>query len=108
MRPARRHFPPLQQHELAHDVPVVLAIGATDYANLANLQDALEAATRAGAEYARANYTTDAPNWTTTKSQVTGYMTFSPALKAFNCAAGNSCVSAVCTCADGSSPTPNS
>ena len=61
-------------------VLVLLVIGGADYSIMANKQDALEAAARAGAEYGRANYPTDAPNnWAQTKFYVTNYMTFSPA-----------------------------
>jgi hypothetical protein len=59
-------------------VLVLLVIGGADYSIMANKQDALEAAARAGAEYGRANYATDAPNWNNAKSYVTGYMTFAP------------------------------
>jgi Flp pilus assembly protein TadG len=91
--------------EFAITAPVLVAlvIGGADYSIMANKQDALEAATRAGAEYARAK-----PNDPITKDYVTGYTTFSPALNSFTCTPGNSCVKTVCTCADGSSPAPNS
>jgi hypothetical protein len=72
---------------------VALVIGGADYSIMANKQDALEAATRAGAEYGRANFATDAPNWNNTKNYVTGYMTFAPA------ATVNA--STVYTCVDG-------
>jgi Flp pilus assembly protein TadG len=81
-------------------VLVVLAIGGADYSIMAHKQDALEAATRAGAEYARANYFTD-PNWAAnTNNYVTEYMAFSPEVTVSP--------STVCTCADGTSPAPNS
>jgi hypothetical protein len=87
--------------EFAVTTPVLIAlvIGGADYSIMVNKQDALEAATRAGAEYARAN-PGDGPNWMSTQGHVTGYMTFSPAatVNAFT----------VCTCADGTSPAPNS
>jgi Flp pilus assembly protein TadG len=80
--------------EFAVTAPVLVAlvIGGADYSIMANKQDALEAATRAGAEYARAN-PGDGPNWTNTKNYVTGYMTFSPAVTVSP--------STVCTCVDG-------
>jgi Flp pilus assembly protein TadG len=71
---------------------VMLVMGGADFAIMAYNQEALEAATRAGAEYARAT-PSDGPNWTTTKSQVTGYMSFSPAV--------TPSASTVCTCVDG-------
>jgi Flp pilus assembly protein TadG len=87
--------------EFAITAPVLVAlvIGGADYSIMANKQDALAAATRAGAEYARAN-PGDGPNWTNTKGFVaagytasTGYTTFSPA------ATVNA--STVSTCVDG-------
>ena len=72
---------------------VALVIGGADYSIMANNQELLEAATRAGAEYGRANYSTDAPSWTNTKNYVTGYMSFSPAVTAS--------ASTVYTCVDG-------
>jgi Flp pilus assembly protein TadG len=80
--------------EFAVTAPVLVAlvIGGADYSIMANKQDALEAATRAGAEYARAT-PGDGPNWTNTKNYVTGYMTFSPAVTVSP--------STVCTCVDG-------
>jgi hypothetical protein len=73
---------------------VALVIGGADYSIMANNQDALEAATRAGAEYGRANYATDAPTgWATTKTYVTNYTTFSPAVTVTP--------STVCSCVDG-------
>jgi Flp pilus assembly protein TadG len=80
--------------EFAVTAPVLVAlvIGGADYSIMANKQDALEAATRAGAEYARAS-PGDGPNWTNTKNYVTGYMTFSPAVTVSP--------STVCTCVDG-------
>jgi Flp pilus assembly protein TadG len=81
--------------EFAITAPVLVAlvIGGADYSIMANKQDALEAATRAGAEYGRANYATDAPNWNNTKFYVTNYMTFSPVVTVS--------ASTVCTCVDG-------
>jgi Flp pilus assembly protein TadG len=75
---------------------VALAVGAADYSIMANKQELLEAATRAGAEYARAN-PGDGPNWTNSKSYVTGYASFSPSATAS--------ASTVCTCADGTTTT---
>ena len=85
--------------EFAITAPVLitLVIGGADYSIMANNQEVLEAATRAGAEYGRANYSTDAPNWTNTKSYVTGYASFSPAVTAG--------ASTVCTCVDGTTAT---
>jgi Flp pilus assembly protein TadG len=83
--------------EFAITAPVLitLIIGGADYSIMVNKQDALEAATRAGAEYGRANYAKD-PNWTdNTKFYVTGYTTFSPAVTAS--------ANTVCTCVDGTS-----
>jgi Flp pilus assembly protein TadG len=77
---------------------VALALGAADYGDLANRQATLEAATRAGAEYARAT-PGDAPSWTNTKSTVTSFTSFSPA--------ATPTVSVVCTCVD-NSPAPGS
>ena len=74
-------------------VLVLLVIGGADYSIMANKQDALEAATRAGAEYGRANYVSDAPSWNNTKSYVRGYTTFSPVVTVS--------ASTVCTCVDG-------
>jgi Flp pilus assembly protein TadG len=82
--------------EFAVTAPVLVAlvIGGADYSIMANKQDALEASTRAGAEYGRANYPTDAPNnWAQTKFYVTNYMTFSPA--------ATTNASTLYTCADG-------
>jgi Flp pilus assembly protein TadG len=81
--------------EFALTAPLLaaLVIGGADYSIMANNQEVLEAATRAGAEYGRANYSTDAPSWTNTKSYVTGYMSFSPAVTAS--------ASTVYTCVDG-------
>jgi len=80
--------------EFAVTAPVLVAlvIGGADYSIMANKQDALEAATRAGAEYARAN-PGDGPNWNSTKPYVTNYATFSPAVTVS--------ASTVCTCVDG-------
>ena len=80
--------------EFAITAPVLVAlvIGGADYSIMANKQDALEAATRAGAEYARAN-PGDGPNWNSTKPYVTNYATFSPAVTVS--------ASTVCTCVDG-------
>jgi Flp pilus assembly protein TadG len=72
---------------------VALALGAADYGDLANRQATLEAATRAGAEYARAT-PGDAPSWTNTKRTVTSFTSFSPA--------ATPTVSVVCTCVDNS------
>jgi Flp pilus assembly protein TadG len=81
--------------EFAVTAPVLVALimGGADFSIMANKQDALEAATRAGAEYGRANYLTDTPSWTNTKSYVTNYMPFSPAVTVS--------ASTVCTCVDG-------
>jgi Flp pilus assembly protein TadG len=79
---------------------VALVIGAADYAFMAYSQEAIEGATRAGAEYARAT-PGDGPSWTNTKTYVTGYTTFSPALNSFACTSGTSCVTTVYTCVDG-------
>ena len=80
--------------EFAVTAPVLVAlvIGGADYSIIANKQDALEAATRAGAEFARAN-PGDGPNWTNTKNYVTGYMTFAQPVTVSP--------STVCTCVDG-------
>jgi Flp pilus assembly protein TadG len=85
---------------------LMLAVGAIDYGSMANQQAMLEAATRAGAEYARANYANDAPAWTNTQNRVTGFAAFSPALNAFSCGTtGDSCIETVCTCTDNTTVT---
>ena len=88
--------------EFALTVPllVVVALGATDYGNMANQQAALEGATHAGAEYARAKCA--APLTTAslsacrpgTQSAVTSFTPVSPPF--------TPSVTAVCTCADNS------
>jgi Flp pilus assembly protein TadG len=82
--------------EFAVTAPVLVAlvIGGADYSTMANKQGALEAATRAGAEYGRANYAPEAQNnWNNTKRYVTNYTNFSPAVTVS--------ASTVCTCVDG-------
>jgi Flp pilus assembly protein TadG len=81
--------------EFALTAPLLvgLVIGGADYSIMANNQEVLEAATRAGAEYGRANYLTDAPSWPNTKLYVTGYMSFSSPVTAS--------ASTVYTCVDG-------
>jgi Flp pilus assembly protein TadG len=81
---------------------VGVALGVVDYGNMLVQQAALEGATRAGAEYARASG--EVSPWTTTQSQVTGFMNFAPVLNAFDCASGHSCITTVCTCVDGNAP----
>ena len=83
--------------EFAITVPllVALVIGVADYGTMVNQQAMLEAATRAGAEYARAN-PGDANLVTNTQNTVTGFTTFSSAVTAT--------VSVVCTCVDNSTP----
>ena len=78
----------------------VLALGISDYGTLINDSHALFGASRAGAEYAVANPTDTAGM----QNQVTGFMTFSPALNTFDCKAGDSCVGQVCTCVDNTWP----
>jgi Flp pilus assembly protein TadG len=91
--------------EFAVTAPVLVAlvvVGAdystmankADYSTMANKQGVLEAATRAGAEYGRANYAPEAQNnWNNTKRYVTNYTNFSPAVTVS--------ASTVCTCVDG-------
>jgi hypothetical protein len=90
--------------ELALTAPLlaVLVLGVADYGILMNDSAALVGATRAGAEYAKTNPT----DTTGIQNQVTGFMSFSPALKTFSCASGNSCVNPFCTCVDNSTPNP--
>ena len=66
---------------------LMLAVGAIDYGSMANQQAMLEGATRAGAEYARANPSdaTSTPAWTNTQNRVTGFAAFSTAPNAFSC-----------------------
>jgi Flp pilus assembly protein TadG len=80
----------------------VLVLGVTDYGILMNKSAALVGATRVGAEYAISSPT----DTTGIQNQVTGFMSFSPALKTFNCLAGNSCIRLSCTCVDNSTPGP--
>jgi Flp pilus assembly protein TadG len=87
---------------------LMLAIGAIDYGSMMNQQAMLEAATRAGAEYARANNSSDAPAWTNTQNRVTGFYPagYSPGLKAFSCGTtGDSCIKTVCSCSDNTTVT---
>ncbi len=88
---------------------LMLAVGAIDYGSMATQQAMLEGATRAGAEYARANYSTDensTPAWKNTQNTVTGFAAFSTALNTFSCGtAGDSCVEMVCTCTDNTTVT---
>jgi hypothetical protein len=79
---------------------VIVALGGADYGTMAVQQAALEGATRAGAEWARANCTIPPSPLASactsgTQSQVTSFTSFSPTFTPN--------VSAVCTCADGSS-----
>jgi Flp pilus assembly protein TadG len=69
---------------------LVLAVGLADYATLAGQTSALTAATRAGAEYARAK-----PTDTTggANNAVTSFMAFAPAATATS--------TTFCTCTDG-------
>ena len=75
---------------------VFLALGAADFGDLTNQQAILEAATRAGAEYARANFLTDV-NWTQTKNKVTGFTSFSSTV--------TPTVTTICTCVDNATVT---
>jgi len=70
---------------------VSLALGAADYGDLTNQQTILEAATRAGAEYARAN-PSGGPSWTAVKSTVTSFTTFASTV--------TPTVTTICTCVD--------
>ncbi len=83
---------------------ILLVIGVTDYGALMNTAASLLGATRAGAEYAKANWFTDASNVTNTQTQVCKFsgLTF----------ASGSCspittlsTTQSCTCADGTSVT---
>jgi Flp pilus assembly protein TadG len=78
---------------------LMLAVGAIDYGSMANQQAMLEGATRAGAEYARANPSdaTSTPAWTNTQNRVTGFAAFSPA--------PNATVGTVCTSTDNTTVT---
>ncbi len=87
---------------------LMLAVGAIDYGSMVNQQAMLEGATRAGAEYARANPSdaNNTPAWTNTQNQVTGFAAFSTALNPFSCGTtGDSCVEMVCTCTDNTTVT---
>lgn len=83
---------------------ILLVLGITDYGALMNTTASLLGATRAGAEYAKANWFTDASADTDTETQVCKFsgLTYS----------GGSCspitalsAATSCTCADGTSVT---
>ena len=84
---------------------VIVALGAADYGTMAVQQAVLEGATRAGAEYARANCTTtpltSTPCISGTQSAVCGHLELT--LTSSTCSPVTPGVSPVCTCVDGSS-----
>ena len=83
---------------------VVVALGAADYGTMAVQQAVLEGATRAGAEWARANCTATPLTsgcTTGTQSQVCGHLGLT--LTSGTCSPATPVVSPVCTCADGTS-----
>jgi Flp pilus assembly protein TadG len=78
---------------------LMLAVGAIDYGSMVNQQAVLEGATRAGAEYARANPSdaNNTPAWTNTQTQVTDFAAFAPPPQ--------TAASMVCTCTDNTTVT---
>jgi Flp pilus assembly protein TadG len=85
----------------------IFALGVADYASLMNTAASLRGATRAGAEYAKANWNNPSvTNPTTgTEQQVCGFLGLT--LSGGSCSPVNLLnVSTSCTCDDGTSVTP--
>lgn len=93
--------------EFAIAVPILamLVIGVADYGSLMNTAATLRGATRAGAEYVRANWNNPAisvaTNTTNAKGEVCGFLGLT--LSGSSCSPVTPSVSSACTCVDGTS-----
>jgi Flp pilus assembly protein TadG len=94
--------------EFAFAAPVLitLALGAVDFGSLMNASAALRGATRAGAEYAKANWNNPSVTnpTTATEQQVCGFLGLT--LSSGSCSPVTPSVATSCTCDDNSSVTP--
>jgi Flp pilus assembly protein TadG len=94
--------------EFAFAAPVLitLALGAADYGSLMNTSASLRGATRAGAEYAKANWNNPSVTnpTTATEQQVCGFLGLT--LSGGSCSPVTPSVATACTCDDNSSVTP--
>ena len=90
----------------ATTILVILVLGAVDFGAFMNTAASLRGATRAGAEYAKANWNnpTVANVTTTTEQKVCGFLGF--ALANGSCSSVTPGVSTSCTCDDDTSVTP--
>jgi Flp pilus assembly protein TadG len=90
----------------AAPILIMLALGAADFGLLMNTSASLRGATRAGAEYAKANWNnpsvTNPP--TATEQQVCGFLGLT--LSSGSCSPVTPTVATSCTCDDNSSVTP--
>jgi Flp pilus assembly protein TadG len=91
---------------LATTILVPLALGAADYGSLMNTSASLRGATRAGAEYAKANWNNPSVTnpTTATEQKVCGF--FGLTLASGSCSPVTPGVTTSCTCDDGTSVTP--
>src|SRR6516162_2605486 len=91
---------------VAAPILIMLALGAADFGSLMNTSAALRGATRAGAEYARANWNNPSviDPTTATEQTVCGFLglTYSSG----SCSPVTPNVSTSCTCDDDTSVTP--
>ena len=94
--------------EFAFAAPVLitLALGAADFGSLMNASASLRGATRAGAEYAKANWNNPSVTnpTTATEQQVCGFLGLT--LLSGSCSPVTPSVATSCTCDDNSSVTP--
>src|SRR5262252_5708785 len=94
--------------EFAFAAPVLitLALGAADFGSLMNTSASLRGATRAGAEYAKANWNNPSVTdpATATEQRVCGFLGLT--LSSSSCSPVTPSVQTSCTCDDNSSVTP--
>jgi Flp pilus assembly protein TadG len=90
---------------VAAPVAIMMILGVVDYGGLMNTSASLRGATRAGAEYARANWNNPAVSDPTTgaEQQVCGFLGLS--LSSGSCSPVTPGVSTSCTCIDNTSVT---
>jgi Flp pilus assembly protein TadG len=90
----------------AATILVILVLGAADFGVLMNTSASLRGATRAGAEYAKANWNNPSVTnvTTTTEQEVCGFLGLT--LSSGSCSPVTPGVSTSCTCDDDTSVTP--
>src|SRR5215813_4561210 len=91
---------------IAATVLIPLVIGVADFGSLMNASASLRGATRAGAEYAKANWNNPSVTnpTTATEQQVCGFLGLT--LSSGSCSPVTPSVATSCTCDDNSSVTP--